>query len=114
MTAQTLTFEIGVDLTPDEILSALHEHKSEIKSLLTSNLEYHSMRATCDGFDLDDIIKDEGKFILHYSYGWSAFYGCKDADDGDTEYGEIPIKYSDGIVVIVFFAKPDRYPNEEF
>lgn len=113
MPIETLILEVDRDLSPDELLSAVEEHRDKIKSLLMANLEYVSMRATCDGFQLDGVDEDDGIYTLRYSYDWSAFYGCKDADDGGSESDEIKIRYKDGNVTIEFDVKPERFPNDE-
>jgi len=81
MPIQKIELPVGEGLSLGELLDALGEHKDEIKGLLLAHLEYFSGRATCDGLSLDEVVDDDGSLSLKYHFGWSAYYGCRDAND---------------------------------
>jgi len=115
METKVLQIDVGEDLDGDELLSALREHASELESFLVDRLEYLSVRAVCDNFEVDAIESDgDAKYTMRYKFDWSAHYGCRDANDcGSSEEG-ISFKYSAGVVTIEREVVQPRFPNEEF
>lgn len=117
MRIEEIAIRVGEGLSTDELLWALKERKSEIESFLVGDVTNHDARATYsdDSFEVEEVNEGENdSYIISYSYGWEAYWGCKDMNNGGNEYVDSEFIYSDGIVTFrrEFFAKPDTH--EEF
>lgn len=115
METKVMRINVGENLDCNELLDVLRNHNSDLESFLVDRLEYLSVRAVCDDFDLAGVESDGGsKFILRYAFDWSAHYGCRDANDGGSEESKISFTYGNGVATFEKEVVSPRFPNEEF
>jgi hypothetical protein len=55
---------------------------------------------------------DKSEVTLHYDFSWSAYYGCRDMNDGGDEEEEATGVYEGSN--LIFQVPEDRTTHEEF
>lgn len=92
------------DLDEDGLLDILNEHFQELEEyLLTGGISHLNTRAeysdeTLELLDVEDF--EEGHaYSLHYQFGWEAWHGCKDMNDGGIEDEWARFSYKDGRIL---------------
>lgn len=109
-----LNLDIGEGHTLDSLLDALSGHYEELEGFLIGDLSRHSFRAeySDESLTLDGVYPIErNTYSLQYSYEWSAHYGCKDMNHGDTQIEEIRFKYVKGVAK---FQKEEHEPRSTY
>lgn len=74
-----------VDYFSDFICDDMGELGGELLPAL--NLDTKDERATVHEVNIEDVEVTDGGVAVHYSYSYSAYYGCKDMDYADDEIG---------------------------
>ena len=100
----TLTFMFDrSDLDQDELLEACRGRFTEMEHyLLAGDISHLNTRAeysneSLELLDIEDLEADN-KYSLHYQFGWEAWHGCRDQNDGGIEDEWARFTYKDGIV----------------
>lgn len=112
-----LSIEVGTGLTVDEIRDMLQSEPSLIGELVAADLDHkgHGDRGEVHDITVVEVEadpNDANEISVSYSYSWSAYYGCSDANAGDDETEEETATYTDGCLV---FDVPDqRTTHEEY
>ncbi len=118
MAKEWLQFAIGKGLSEEGILEALSGYSDELLGFLVENLGRLSQRAeySPETFKLVSVYKlgRSGQYSLCYEYGWSAYYGCKDMNDGGVAQEEAVFKYRGGIARFSKEVSERRHTFEEF
>jgi hypothetical protein len=119
MTAKiSLRIHVGVGLSASDLLSELREHNDELVDILVDDLSHHNARATYsnDSLTLEDVEKGEGRggYTLRYNYGWEAYWGCKDMNDGGIESEESRFRYWGGYAIFTRVVIEKRDTRDEF
>jgi hypothetical protein len=86
----------------------------DLIGFILGNLSYLDNRAEIGMFMVNDIEEnDDGSFTLHYSFDWSAYYGCSDMMPEGDEYGEISFNYENDSLVFEKEVIPERSTYDE-
>lgn len=109
---------VGRGLSPDELLSALQHEANELHEMLVGDVTRFNLRAdyTSDSLQLE-AVERYGKGIrysLRYTFGWEAYWGCRDMNDGDIVSEEIDFTYRDGVAYFSREVIEGRTTKEEF
>ena len=118
MSTLSVRVTVGRGLNPVDLLSALQQHTDELEEVLVGDVSHHNVRATYsyDSLELDEIERESGRgcYTLRYRYGWEAYWGCKDMNDGNIENDEISFRYCGGEAIFSGEVFEKRDTHDEF
>lgn len=120
MPTKTLRIPIEADLDENGVSATLEDNLESIENFIMSETRLpDTNRGTyCeDSFRIEHIEIGETPedYFLNFFYEWTAYYGCKDANTGGTEYDFIKFKYVGTELILTIDELPeDRDSVEEF
>jgi hypothetical protein len=79
------------------------------------DLDATNARAEIDDVEIDDVVVDaDGDVRIHYTYTWSAFYGCDDMNKTDQTSGAVLGQKTDDKWLFEHHVRLQRSTLDEF
>jgi len=103
---EIIAIHVGAGLNCAQLTEALRQARQELFPVAQRDLQSIDIRATIrDEVEVEMVRHLRGRcYRLHYSFDWSAYFGCDDLTSGGTELGHLDFKYNG---TQVRFALPD-------
>lgn len=118
MATVTAAIDVGKGLSTDQLLAALKWESNSLQEVLVGDVTRFNLRAdySHDSLTLEEVDRHgrSGRYTLRYTFGWEAYWGCRDMNDGDIVSDEIEFTYKDGIASFSREVIERRSTHEEF
>ena len=118
MARVTASVIVGKGLSPDQMLATLKWESNALLEVLVGDVTRFNLRAdySYDSLKLESIERHgrSSRYTLRYSFGWEAYWGCRDMNDGDIVSDEIEFIYKDGAATFSREHVERRSTYEEF
>lgn len=112
---KTIVIEFPADADGEEIKEILFERIDELRPAMDFSDAMRVDRAEVDSVELDEIDFDGDGVSIEYSYEYSAYYGCDDANVIDGDSGVIiGRRVGNTLVFDEFIYPPVRTTLDEF